>query len=279
MLSENQFNPSPLTSHESPIKRNSQSCGGSIMSVNLGRMRVLIIEDEKKTASFIRKGLTEAGYVVEAAESANAGLTMSANSEFDLIVLDVMLPDGNGMDVARQLRNEGFKGFILMLTALDSTRDKVRGLDSGADDYLPKPFEFEELLARIRALLRRKEGGRTRLNFEDLQMDLIQRRVQRAGQEISLTQKEFALLEYFLRNANRPLTRTEIGENVWDVHFDNESNVIDVYVRHLRKKIDEPFSSRLLHTVTGYGYVLKRGEMAQPQVQAPPVPEPHSILT
>ncbi|HMN68601.1 MAG TPA: response regulator transcription factor [Bdellovibrionales bacterium] len=225
-------------------------------------MRVLIIEDEKKTAAFIRKGLQEAGYVVEAAESASAGLTMSANSEFDLIVLDVMLPDGNGMDVSRQLRNEGFKGFILMLTALDSTRDKVRGLDSGADDYLSKPFEFDELLARIRALLRRKEGGRTRLGFEDLQMDLIQRRVQRAGQEIELTQKEFSLLEYFLRNANRPLTRTEIGENVWDVHFDNESNVIDVYVRHLRKKIDEPYpTAKLLHTVTGYGYVLKRGEM------------------
>jgi two-component system copper resistance phosphate regulon response regulator CusR len=224
-------------------------------------MRVLVIEDEKKTASFIRKGLQEAGYVVESAESASGGLTMSANSEFDLIVLDVMLPDGNGMDVARQLRNEGFKGFVLMLTALDSTRDKVRGLDSGADDYLSKPFEFDELLARIRALLRRKEGGRTKLGFEDLQMDLVLRKVQRSGQEISLTQKEFSLLEYFLRNVNRPLTRTEIGENVWDVHFDNESNVIDVYVRHLRKKIDEPFPTRLLHTLTGYGYVLKRAEL------------------
>src|SRR3954471_22111114 len=221
-------------------------------------MRVLVIEDEKKSASFIKKGLLEAGYVVEAAESASAGLTMSANSEFDLVLLDVMLPDGNGMDVARQLRNEGFKGFILMLTALDSTRDKVRGLDSGADDYLSKPFEFDELLARIRALLRRKEGGRTKLAFEDLNMDLVQRRVQRAGQEISLTQKEFSLLEFFLRNANRPLTRTEIGENVWDVHFDNESNVIDVYVRHLRKKIDEPYPTRLIHTMTGFGYILKR---------------------
>jgi two-component system, OmpR family, copper resistance phosphate regulon response regulator CusR len=176
-------------------------------------------------------------------------------------VLDVMLPDGNGMDVARQVRNEGFKGFILMLTALDSTRDKVRGLDSGADDYLSKPFEFDELLARIRALLRRKEGGRTKLAFEDLNMDLVLRQVRRNGQDIPLTQKEFSLLEYFLRNANRPLTRTEIGENVWDVHFDNESNVIDVYVRHLRKKIDEPFPTRLLHTLTGYGYVLKRGEL------------------
>ncbi len=227
---------------------------------SLIRMRVLIIEDEKKTAGFIRKGLQEAGYVVEVAESASAGLTMSTNSEFDLVVLDVMLPDGNGMDVARQLRNEGFKGFVLMLTALDSTRDKVRGLDSGADDYLSKPFEFDELLARIRALFRRREGGRTKLVFEDLQMDLVQRRVLRDNQEITLTQKEFSLLEYFLRNANRPLTRTEIGENVWDVHFDNESNVIDVYVRHLRKKIDEPFAFRLLQTLTGYGYVLRRGE-------------------
>jgi DNA-binding response OmpR family regulator len=140
-------------------------------------MRILVIEDERKSANFIRNGLQEAGYVVEIAESAAGGLTLLANSEFDLVVLDVMLPDGNGMDVARHLRNEGFKGFFLMLTALDSTRDKVRGLDSGADDYLAKPFEFDELLARVRALLRRKEGGRTRLNFEDLQMDLIQRRV------------------------------------------------------------------------------------------------------
>lgn len=221
-------------------------------------MRILIIEDEKKTARFIQKGLEEAGYVVEAAESASGGLTLSANSEFDLIILDVMLPDGNGIDVARQLRNEGFRGFVLMLTALVGTKDKVRGLDAGADDYLSKPFEFDELLARVRALLRRKEGGNSVLSFDDLQMDLIHRRVKRNGQDISLTQKEFSLLEFFLRNANRPLSRTEIGENVWDVHFDNESNVIDVYVRHLRKKIDQPYPSRLIHTLTGFGYVLKK---------------------
>lgn len=221
-------------------------------------MRTLVIEDEKKTARFVKQGLEEAGYVVELAESASAGLTMAANSDFDLIILDVMLPDGNGMDVARQLRNEGFNGFVLMLTALASTKDKVRGLDSGADDYLPKPFEFDELLARVRALLRRKEGGSSVISFDDLQMDLIHRKVKRSGSEITLTQKEFSLLEFFLRNANRPLSRTEIGENVWDVHFDNESNVIDVYVRHLRKKIDEPFPSRLIHTLTGFGYVLKK---------------------
>lgn len=221
-------------------------------------MRILIVEDEVKMAGFIRKGLEEAGYVVEVAQSAAAGLMLSANSEFDLIVLDVMLPDGNGIDVARQLRNEDFKGFILMLTALGGTKDRVRGLDAGADDYLPKPFEFDELLARVRALLRRREGGVSSLHVEDLTMDLVRRKVSRAGQDISLTQKEFSLLEYFMRNANRPLTRTEIGENVWDVHFDTESNVIDVYVRHLRKKIDEPFSFRLIHTLTGYGYVLRR---------------------
>lgn len=221
-------------------------------------MRVLIIEDEKKTSRFIKKGLEEAGYVSEVAESASAGLTMTANSEFDLVILDVMLPDGNGMDVARQLRNEGYHGFILMLTALGGTKDKVRGLDAGADDYLSKPFEFDELLARIRALLRRREGGNSVISYDELQMDLVHRKVRRGGEEIQLTQKEFSLLEFLLRNANRPLSRTEIGENVWDVHFDNESNVIDVYVRHLRKKIDEPFSYRLIQTLTGFGYVLKK---------------------
>ncbi|HAG90867.1 MAG TPA: DNA-binding response regulator [Bdellovibrionales bacterium] len=221
-------------------------------------MRILVIEDEVKMAGFIRKGLEEAGYVVEVAQSAAAGLMLSANGEFDLVILDVMLPDGNGIDVARQLRNEDFKGFILMLTALGGTKDRVRGLDAGADDYLPKPFEFDELLARVRALLRRREGGVSSLQFEDLNMDLVRRKVTRGSQDVSLTQKEFALLEYFLRNANRPLTRTEIGENVWDVHFDNESNVIDVYVRHLRKKIDEPFNFKLIHTLTGYGYVLRK---------------------
>lgn len=225
---------------------------------NILSMRILVIEDEVKMAGFIRKGLEEAGYVVEVAQSAAAGLMLSANGEFDLVILDVMLPDGNGIDVARQLRNEEFKGFILMLTALGGTKDRVRGLDAGADDYLPKPFEFDELLARVRALLRRREGGVSSLQFEDLTMDLVRRKVTRAGQEVSLTQKEFALLEYFLRNANRPLTRTEIGENVWDVHFDTESNVIDVYVRHLRKKIDEPFSFKMIHTLTGYGYVLRK---------------------
>jgi DNA-binding response OmpR family regulator len=222
------------------------------------QMRILVIEDEKKTARFIKNGLEEAGYVADLAESASAGLTMGANNDYVLVILDVMLPDGNGMDVARQLRNEGYKGFILMLTALAATKDKVRGLDSGADDYLPKPFEFDELLARVRALLRRREGGNSLLTFDDLTMDLIHRKVKRAGQEVVLTQKEFALLEFFLRNAGRPLSRTEIGENVWDVHFDNESNVIDVYIRHLRKKIDEPFPSRCIHTLTGFGYVLKR---------------------
>lgn len=220
-------------------------------------MKLLIIEDEKSMAAFLQKGLTESGYIVDVAHSASAGLTLLSNNEYDLVVLDVMLPDLNGMDVARQMRGEGFSGFILMLTAAATTKDKIRGLDAGADDYLPKPFAFEELLARVRALLRRKAGGTSQLKFSDLQMDLVKRKVVRDNVEISLTTKEFGLLEFFLRNPNRPLTRTEIGEHVWDMHFDSESNVIDVYVRHLRKKIDENFSKKLIHTVTGYGYVLK----------------------
>ncbi len=220
-------------------------------------MRILIVEDERKVASFIQKGLLEVGYAVEVAHSASAAATLVSNNDFDLVILDVMLPDLNGMDVARNLRGDGFKGFILMLTALSGTKDKVRGLDSGADDYLAKPFEFDELLARVRALLRRREGGTSILKYADLEMDLVQRKVVRAGQTVVLTPKEFSLLEYFMRHANRPVSRTEIGESVWDVHFDSESNVIDVYVSHLRKKIDGPFPVKLIQTVTGYGYALK----------------------
>ncbi len=220
-------------------------------------MKLLVIEDEKSVASFLQKGLTESGYVVDVALSATAGLTLLSNNEYDLVVLDVMLPDLNGMDVARQMRSESYTGFILMLTAAATTKDKIRGLDSGADDYLPKPFAFEELLARIRALLRRKAGGTSILKFSDVQMDLVKRKVSRDNKDVVLTSKEFALLEFFMRNPNRPLTRTEIGEHVWDMHFDSESNVIDVYVRHLRKKIDEGFDNKIIHTVTGFGYVLK----------------------
>lgn len=225
-------------------------------------MRILVVEDQKKMASFLKKGLMEAGYVADVAETGGTAESLVAENEYDMIILDVMLPGQNGIDTARHIRADGYAGPILMLTALAGTREKVHGLDAGADDYLTKPFEFEELLARIRALLRRKGAGNalnSELKFGDLEMNLVTRKVLRGSTEIVLTAKEFGLLEYFLRNPNRPLTRTEIGEHVWDIHFDNESNVIDVYVNMLRKKVDAPFEAKLIHTVVGVGYVLKEG--------------------
>lgn len=222
-------------------------------------MRVLVVEDQRKVAAFVEKGLASTGYSVDVAETGAAAESMAASNDYDLIILDVMLPDGSGIDTARHLRRDGCGAPILMLTALSGTKDKVNGLDAGADDYLTKPFEFEELAARVRALLRRPTGGAVgaRLAFADVEMDLVQRRVTRAGKSISLTAKEFALLEYFLRNPNRVLSRAAISEHVWDAHFDTQSNVIDVYINQLRKKIDHPFSRKLLHTVVGAGYVLR----------------------
>lgn len=224
-------------------------------------MRILVVEDQPKMAHFIRKGMLEVGYAVDVAESVAAAESYSAQSEYDIVILDVMLPDGNGMDVARHFRRDGYAGPILMLTALSTTKDKVNGLDAGADDYLTKPYSFEELLARVRALLRRSQSSPQQasnlLNFSDLELDLLHRKVRRAGQDIALTAKEFALLEYFMRNPERPLGRISIAEHVWDIHFDSESNVIDVYINLLRKKVDSPFNKKLIHTVVGVGYVLK----------------------
>lgn len=220
-----------------------------------------MVEDQKKMSAFVKKGLMEAGYSVDTAESGSGAEAMAADNDYDLIVLDVMLPDQNGFDTARNLRRDGYSSPILMLTALGGTKDKVAGLDSGADDYLTKPFAFEELLARVRALLRRGPSANSTqqsvLRFADLEMNLVNRKVTRQEQEISLTAKEFALLEFFLRHPNRPLSRTEILEHVWDIHFDNNSNVIDVYINLLRKKIDVPYDHKLIQTVVGYGYVLK----------------------
>jgi DNA-binding response OmpR family regulator len=221
-------------------------------------MRILVVEDQKKMAAFLKQGLGEAGYAVDTVESGHAAESMVAENTYDLILLDVMLPDQNGFDTARHVRSDGYSGPILMLTAMSSTKDKVSGLDAGADDYITKPFAFEELLARVRALLRRHGAQETSvLRFADIEMDLVSHTVARASQKISLTTKEFALLEYFMRNPNRPLSRTAISEHVWDVHFDSESNVIDVYINLLRKKIDAPFGKRLIHTVVGFGYALK----------------------
>ena len=222
-------------------------------------MRILVVEDQKKMASFIRNGLTELGYGADHAETGASGAALATENEYDLVILDVMLPDQDGLDAARHLREAGYKGPILMLTALSSTKDKVHGMDAGADDYMTKPFAFEELAARVRALLRRGKTGEvaSSLYFSDLEMDLVSRKVTRGGKMITLTPKEFSLLEYLMRNPNRPLSRTMISEHVWDVSFDSESNVIDVYMNMLRKKVDHPFGSKLLHTVVGVGYVLR----------------------
>lgn len=221
-------------------------------------MRILIVEDQPKMASFIKKGLVAQGYMVDISETGMGAECMTAETDYDLVVLDLNLPDQNGMDTARHLRSDGFRRPILMLTALATTKDKIHGLDAGADDYLTKPFEFEELLARIRALLRRNYGSEnSKIKFGDIQLDLVQRTVVRAQVEISLTAKEFSLLEYFMRNPSRPISRVEISEHVWDVNFDTNTNIIDVYINMLRKKIDSPFDRKMIHTMVGFGYILK----------------------
>ncbi len=221
-------------------------------------MRILVVEDQPKMASFIKKGLLAQGYMVDVSETGSGAESMAVAIEYDLVVLDVNLPDQNGMDTARHLRRDGHQMPILMLTALSTTKDKINGLDSGADDYLTKPFDFEELLARIRALLRRNQGSESsKLRVGEMEIDLIQRKVVRNQTEIALTTKEFALLEYFMRHPGRPITRVEISEHVWDVNFDTNTNIIDVYINMLRKKVDAPFDKKMIHTMVGYGYILK----------------------
>lgn len=220
-------------------------------------MRLLLIEDDPAIAGFVRQGLAELGYAVEVVDDGKAGEAEGARGEYDLILLDVMLPGQSGVEVCRRLRQRGVATPILMLTALSSTGNKVEGLHSGADDYLVKPFDFEELAARIQALLRRgKPGEASQLRFEDLEMDLLKRQVARGGRKIRLTAKEFALLEYFLRRPNRVLTRASIGQQVWDMNFEYSGNVIEVYVSTLRRKIDKGFEKPLIHTVIGAGYML-----------------------
>ncbi len=227
-------------------------------------MRILVVEDNLKMASVIRQSLTESAYAVDVANTGQDGEHMAATEPYDLVILDVMLPDQDGIQTCKNLRRRGIKSPVLMLTALSTTGDKVKGLDAGADDYLTKPFEVDELLARVRALLRRGEAQESsRLKFADIEVDLITRTVTRAGQKITLTAKEFALLEYFMRNPNRVLTRTSIGEHVWDMNFDSDSNVIDVYVSMLRRKLDRGFDQRLIHTVIGTGYCLRLQEAGE----------------
>jgi len=222
-------------------------------------MRILIVEDERKVASFIRQGLEEEGYAVDVAADGEAAVDLAlGGTAYDLVVLDVMLPKRDGLAVLRDLRAHRMLAPVLMLTARDRVPDRVAGLDLGADDYLTKPFAFEELLARVRVLLRRAGAQRTPvLRLADLALDPATRRVTRGSRTISLTAREYALLEYFLRNAGRVLTRPMLAEHVWGIDFDPESNVIDVYVGYLRRKIDLPGEARLLHTTRGAGYVLR----------------------
>jgi DNA-binding response OmpR family regulator len=222
-------------------------------------MRILVVEDERKVANFISQGLQEEGHTVEVAKDGEAALDLLENGPpYDLIVLDVMLPRLGGLAVLRAARAARVRSPVLMLTARDAIADKVAGLDAGADDYLTKPFSFDEFLARVRALLRRADGGREPvLKLADLTLDPATREVARGGRRIELTAREHALLEYFLRNPGRVLTRALLAEHVWGLDFDPESNVVDVYVGYLRRKIDGPGDARLLHTVRGAGYVLR----------------------
>jgi heavy metal response regulator len=221
-------------------------------------MRILIVEDEKKVAAFIKKGLEEETYAVDIASDGEEGLHLGEQNPYDLIILDLMLPKINGLDILSHLRAKKIETPILLLTAKDSVEDKVEGLNQGADDYLTKPFAFSELLARIRVLLRRgKTETKTTLEIADLTLDLVSHKVNRGNEEIELTGKEYSLLEYFMRNQEKVLTRTMIAEHVWDYNFDTFTNVIDVYVNHLRKKIDKNFPAKLLHTLRGVGYVMK----------------------
>jgi heavy metal response regulator len=222
-------------------------------------MRLLVIEDEKKVASFIKKGLEEEHYAVDIAEDGETGLYMAEVNEYDLIVLDLMIPKIDGLEVLKRIRANKNNVPILILTARDSVEDRVKGLDGGCDDYLTKPFAFVEFLARVRALLRREKVEKEPfLKIADLSLSLVTHKVTRSGKEIELTSKEYALLEYFMRNPDKVLTRAMISEHVWDYHFDSLTNVIDVYVNYLRKKVDKDYEPKLIHTIRGVGYMMKR---------------------
>jgi len=221
-------------------------------------VRILIVEDEKKVAGFIKKGLEEETYAVDVAYDGEEGFHLASVNDYDMIILDWMLPKMDGLEVLSRLRDKKVSTPILLLTAKDAVDDKVTGLNKGADDYLTKPFAFSELLARIRSLLRRGQAEtQTELKVGDLILDMVSHKVSREGEEIELTGKEYSLLEYFMRNEGKVLTRTMIAEHVWDYNFDTFTNVIDVYVNHLRKKIDKKYPAKLLHTLRGVGYVMR----------------------
>ena len=221
-------------------------------------MRILLVEDEKRLAAFVKRGLKEANYAVDVADNGVDALYMAETSPYDLIVLDIMIPGRDGIDVCRRLRKGKIDTPVLMLTARDDVEDKISGLDAGADDYLTKPFSFPEFLARVRALLRRKNPAKaSRLKVADLEIDQAARKVFRSGTEIELTPTEYGLLEFLMLHSGQVVTRTMISEHVWNDDFDAFSNVINVYINYLRKKVDQDHPKKLIHSLRGIGYVLK----------------------
>ena len=221
-------------------------------------MRILIVEDERKTAAYLQKGLSESGFVVDVANRGDDGLHLARTQDYDLIILDVTLPEVDGWSVLAAIRQGGKQTPVLFLTARDTVADRVKGLELGADDYLVKPFAFSELLARVRSILRRGPGRQAEmLRVADLELDLIRHKATRGNQRLELTPKEFALLSLLARRQGEVLSRTLIAEQVWDMHFDSDTNVVDVAVRRLRRKVDDAFPRKLIHTVRGSGYVIE----------------------
>ena len=221
-------------------------------------MRILIIEDERKTAAFLNKGLSESGFVVDTEENGEQGLLLALSKDYDLIILDVMLPGRDGWSILSTLRQSGNRMPVLFLTARDAVQDRVKGLELGADDYLIKPFAFSELLARVRLLLRRAPARQSEaLQIADLEIVFARQKATRGGNRLDLTAKEFALLSLLVRRTGEVLSRTLIAEQVWDINFDSDTNIIDVAIRRLRSKVDDPFEKKLIHTVRGVGYVFE----------------------
>ncbi|MHB8815241.1 MAG: heavy metal response regulator transcription factor [Steroidobacteraceae bacterium] len=222
-------------------------------------MKILVVEDERKTAAYLKRGLEENGFVVDVAADGDDGSHLAQTQPYELIILDVILPGRDGWEVVADLRRHGNETPVLFLTARDAVRDRVKGLELGADDYLVKPFAFSELLARMRTILRRGPARRSpALALADLELDLSRHRARRAGRALDLTPKEFQLLSFLLQRSGEVLSRTLIAEQVWDINFDSDSNVVEVHMRRLRSKVDDPFDKKLIHTVRGVGYVLEQ---------------------
>jgi heavy metal response regulator len=228
-------------------------------------MRILVVEDEKRIADFLSRGLQGAGYAVDVAQDGTTALQFTHDTDYDLVILDIMLPDMDGLKVLERIRSRRTGPPVLILSARGAVDDRVKGLETGADDYLTKPFAFVELLARVRALLRRGQPAPEKLQVADLALDCARRKVVRGAESIELAPKEFGILEYMMRNKGRPLSRTMIVEHVWDMDYDGLTNIVDVYIRHLRSKIDDRFPVKLIHTVRGIGYMIEAPEKGVPQ--------------